>query len=153
MRVGKSAERKEPRQGDKGELMEANKASNGMKIGVAAVVVAMFTACFTMISMSVKPVTIHQEVLRNDLVRIEEQANEALRDHMALNAHIGAEGELKTVMVHFMEVETQFKWLREVALLKVDALQHRIERLEQKLEDHNELRVRIEYLEKAGDGK
>jgi hypothetical protein len=135
--------------------MEANnmKASNGLKIGVASVVVGMFVACIGMISMSVKPVTIHQEVLRNDLGRVEDQAKEALRDHMALNAHTGAEGELKTVMVHFKEIETQFDWLREVALLKVGALEYRVGKLEDKLENHNALREKIKHLERAVHGK
>lgn len=140
-------------QGDKERPMEANKTSNGMKIGVAAIVVAMFAACFTMISMSVKPVTIHQEVLRKDLDRIEDQSKEALRDHVGLAAHTGAQKDLTTVKERFKEVETQFAGERRVMALHVEALTQRIEKLEDKLENHNALREKIRHLERTVYGK
>jgi hypothetical protein len=87
------------------------------------------------------------------LARIEGQAKEALRNHIELAAHPGAQEDLTTVKERFKEVETQFEGERRVMALHVDALTQRIEKLEDKLENHNALSEKIKHLERAVYGK
>ena len=136
--------------------METNnlKNNNGLKVVVAFL--SLIGICFGMIRMSVMPVVIQQQGVKEDLVRVENQAKEALRDHITLAAHHGAEGRLTRVEEKRIEIETQFDGAEKVEnmhvaslIQKIEAQGRIIEKLERKVEDHNELRVRIEYLERA----
>lgn len=130
------------------------KTSNGIKIGVVVTAfIAIIVVCIGMISNSVKPVTIQLGFLQRELGKLEDQTNAKLRDHSNLAAHPGAQEDLTTARERFKEVETQFEGERRVMALHVAAITHRLEKLEEKLENHNALREKIRHLERIVYGK
>ena len=66
--------------------------------------------------------------IRRDLVRVETDIN-----HLKIYSSTESASKFSEIKVMFAEVETQFKWLREVMQGRIDGLIKRVESLEERI--------------------